>query len=64
MQELLAEGGRMEVRRAVMEDVGMYADFGRAAQAWLRARGLEQYVPAAHDEYADAILARVEAGTL
>jgi hypothetical protein len=64
MQELLTEGGRMEVRRAVMEDVGMYVDFGRAAQAWLRARGLEQYVPAAHDEYADAILARVEAGTL
>ena len=54
----------MEVRRAVMEDVGIYADLGRAAQAWLRARGLEQYVPAAHDEYADAILARVEAGTL
>jgi hypothetical protein len=54
----------MEVRRAVMEDVGMYADFGRAAQPWLRARGLEQYVPAAHDEYADSILARVEAGTL
>jgi GNAT superfamily N-acetyltransferase len=54
----------MEVRRAVLEDVGIYADFGRAAQAWLRTRGLEQYVPAAHDEYADAILARVEAGTL
>jgi GNAT superfamily N-acetyltransferase len=54
----------MEVRRAVMEDVDTYADFGRAAQAWLLTRGLEQYVPAAHDEYADAILARVEAGTL
>jgi hypothetical protein len=54
----------MEVRRAVTEDVGIYAEFGRAAQAWLRTHGLEQYVPAAHDEYADAILARVEAGTL
>jgi GNAT superfamily N-acetyltransferase len=54
----------MEVRRAVREEVGIYADFGRAAQAWLRTRGLEQYVPAAHDEYADAILARAEAGTL
>ena len=54
----------MEIRRAVMADVGIYADFGRVAQAWLRTRGLEQYVPAAHDEYADAILARVEAGTL
>jgi GNAT superfamily N-acetyltransferase len=54
----------MEVRRAVIEDVGTYADFGRAAQAWLRTRGLEQYVPAAHEEYADAIPARAEAGTL
>ena len=54
----------MEIRRAVMEDVGTYVDLGRAAQAWLRTRGLEQYVPAAHDEYADAIRARVEAGTL
>jgi len=54
----------MEVRRAVREDVGVYAAFGRAAQARLRTRRLEQYVPAAHDEYADAILARVEAGTL
>ena len=54
----------MEFRRAVIEDVDTYVDLGRAAQAWLRSRGLEQYVPAAHDEYADAILARVEAGTL
>jgi hypothetical protein len=54
----------MEVRRAVAEDVGTYADLGREAQAWLRSRGLEQYVPAAHDEYADAIRARAEAGTL
>jgi GNAT superfamily N-acetyltransferase len=54
----------MEIGRALMDDVGTYTDLGRAAQAWLRARGLEQYVPAAHDGYADAIRARVEAGTL
>jgi GNAT superfamily N-acetyltransferase len=54
----------MEVRRAVAEDVGTYLDLGRAAQTILRSRGLEQYVPAAHPEYAEAIRARVEAGTL
>ena len=54
----------MEVRRAVEEEVGTHFDLGRAAQAWLRARGLGQYVPAAHDEYADAIRARAEAGRL
>jgi GNAT superfamily N-acetyltransferase len=54
----------MEIRRAVVEDVGTYAELGREAQAWLRSRGLGQYVPAAHDEYADAIRARAEAGTL
>jgi GNAT superfamily N-acetyltransferase len=54
----------MEVHVAGAEHVGTYADFGRAAQAWLRSRGLGQYVPAAHDEYAEAILARAEAGML
>src|SRR5215831_6086332 len=54
----------MEIRRAVMEDVVTYVDLGRAAQAWLWTRGLEQYVPAAHDEYADVLQARAEAGTL
>jgi GNAT superfamily N-acetyltransferase len=54
----------MEVRRAVREDVATYRELGRAAQAWLRSRGLGQYVPAAHAEYADAIRARAEAGTL
>jgi GNAT superfamily N-acetyltransferase len=54
----------MEVRPAGSEDVATYAALGRAAQAWLRARGLGQYVPAAHDEYAAAIRSRVESGTL
>jgi len=54
----------MEVQLAGVEDVATYADLGRAAQAWLRARGLEQYVPAAHDDYASAIRVRAESGTL
>lgn len=54
----------MEIQLARQIDVGTYATLGRAAQAWLQSRGLGQYVPAAHDEYAPAILARVAAGTL
>jgi GNAT superfamily N-acetyltransferase len=54
----------LEIRLARLEDVGTYAKLGREAQAWIHSQGLEQYVPAAHDEYADAILARAEAGTL
>jgi GNAT superfamily N-acetyltransferase len=54
----------MQVRRAGAEDINTYLDLGRAAQAWLRSRGLGQYVPAAHNEYADAIRVRVAAGTL
>ena len=54
----------MEVRLARPTDIATYAELGRVAQAWLRARGLGQYVPAAHDEYAAAIRARVAAGTL
>jgi GNAT superfamily N-acetyltransferase len=54
----------MEIRLARPEDVGTYVALGRAAQALLRSRGLEQYVPAAHDEYAAAIRSKVESGTL
>jgi len=54
----------MEVLAATLEDVGHYAALGRAAQAWLRSRGLAQYVPAAHEEYAPAIRSRAESGTL
>jgi GNAT superfamily N-acetyltransferase len=54
----------MEVQRAGPEDVRPYAELGRDAQAWLRSRGLGQYVPAAHDEYAAAIRSKVESGTL
>jgi GNAT superfamily N-acetyltransferase len=59
-----AKEARMEVRAARLEEVATYAEFGRAAQVWLRSRGLGQYVPTAHDEYAAAIRARVAAGTL
>src|SRR5579871_3147502 len=54
----------MEIRRAVVEEVETYFELARAAQAWLRGRGLGQYVPAAHVEYAEAMRARAEAGTL
>jgi GNAT superfamily N-acetyltransferase len=54
----------VEVRLTTPEELAPYAALGREAQAWLRSRGLEQYVPAAHDEYAAAIRARVGAGTL
>jgi GNAT superfamily N-acetyltransferase len=54
----------MEVRPACVQDIVSYAALGRAAQAWLLARGLNQYVPAAHEEYAPAIRTRVELGTL
>jgi GNAT superfamily N-acetyltransferase len=54
----------MEIRRARSEDVGTYVALGWVAQAMLRSRGLEQYVPAAHDEYAAAIRSKVESGTL
>ena len=54
----------MGVRTANPDDIALYVELGRAAQAWLSARGLGQYVPAAHDEYAAAIRARVGAGTL
>ena len=54
----------MEIRPANLEDIETYAALGRAAQAWLRSRGLGQYVPAAHNEYAAAIRSRVESATL
>lgn len=54
----------MEVRPAGLEDVVAYVALGRPAQEWLRSRGLGQYVPAAHEEYAAAIHSRVESGTL
>ena len=54
----------MEVRPAELEDVVTYSALGRAAQAWLRSRGLGQYVPAAYEEYAATIRSRVESGTL
>ena len=54
----------MEVRRAQTDDVATYAALGRVAQSRLQSRGLQQYVPAAHDEYQDAIWSRVGSGTL
>lgn len=54
----------MEVQPAGVGEVGTYTVVSQAAQAWLRGRGLAQYVPAAHDEYATAIRLQAESGTL
>lgn len=54
----------MYVRRACLNHIETYTLYAREAQAMLRAQGLAQYVPAAHDVHADAVRARVEAGTL
>lgn len=54
----------MQVRLARLEDLDTYFAFARVAQAWLHARGLGQYIPAAHDEYAGAMRTRTQAGTL
>src|SRR5205085_12382107 len=54
----------MEIRPASLDDLESYAAHARVAQEWLQERGLGQYVPAAHDEYAEAIRSQVERGTL
>ncbi len=54
----------MEVRPARPEDLPTYQHYARQAQAWLKKQGLAQYIPAAHDLYATAFAARIEAGTL
>jgi GNAT superfamily N-acetyltransferase len=54
----------MEVQPAQARDIPIYTALARAAQAWLRSRGLAQFVPAAHDGYAEALRVRVEAGSL
>jgi GNAT superfamily N-acetyltransferase len=54
----------MEVRAAAIDDVATYVALGQVAQAWLKSRGLGQYVPAAHPEYAAVIRSRVASGIL
>jgi GNAT superfamily N-acetyltransferase len=54
----------MEVRATTLNEIAEYTALARSAQEWLRSRGLLQYVPAAHEEYAEAVRARVESGTL
>ncbi|HTM53328.1 MAG TPA: GNAT family N-acetyltransferase [Pirellulales bacterium] len=54
----------IEISPATQDDVDAYVAMAREAQAWIAARGLRQYVPAAHEAYAAAVAARVAAGTL
>jgi GNAT superfamily N-acetyltransferase len=52
------------LRPATCDDVCTYVAFAVAAQDRLRERGLGQYVPAAHPEYAASIRCRVADGSL
>jgi GNAT superfamily N-acetyltransferase len=54
----------MEIRPATLEDIPPYIAQARLAQEWLRSRGLGQYIPAAHEEYAPGVRQWVMAGTL
>jgi len=54
----------MEVRPAGRDDLTTYTALARVAQTWLESRGLDQYVPAAHDEYTAAVRSQIESGTL
>ncbi len=54
----------MIFRAAMARDVATYVAFAVTAQAWLRERGLEQYVPAAHPAASETIATRVAAGSL
>ena len=54
----------MQVLSAGFADIDAYTAIARTAQAWLQARGLGQYIPAAHHEYAAAIRSKAEAGAL
>ena len=56
--------GGLAVRRAVPDELPAYLAFSRAAQQRLRQRGLAQYLPAAHDEFAGDMRQRVACGSL
>jgi GNAT superfamily N-acetyltransferase len=54
----------MRIEPARTDDIAVYVVFAEAAQAMLRARGLAQWVPAAHAEYRGAIETLQAAGSL
>lgn len=54
----------LDVRVARRVDLATYVALARVAQARLMARGLAQYVPAAHPEYDAYVRARIADGTL
>lgn len=49
---------------AELAELALYLECSRAAQKRLRAKGLAQYLPAAHAEYADAMRQRIVERTL
>ena len=54
----------MRIEPARSDDVAVYVAFAEAAQAMLRARGLAQWVPAAHGDYRRTIEVQQAAGAL
>jgi GNAT superfamily N-acetyltransferase len=54
----------MRIEPARADDVAVYVGFAEAAQAMLRARGLTQWVPAAHADYRRAVEAQQAGGSL
>jgi aryl-alcohol dehydrogenase-like predicted oxidoreductase/GNAT superfamily N-acetyltransferase len=56
--------GGLAVRPARLDELPAYLACSRDAQQRLRSKGLGQYLPAAHDEFADEMRQRVTQGTL
>jgi aryl-alcohol dehydrogenase-like predicted oxidoreductase/GNAT superfamily N-acetyltransferase len=56
--------GGLAVRPAKRDELPLYLDFSREAQRRLRAKGLAQFLPAAHAEFADDMRQRLTRGSL
>lgn len=56
--------GGLAVRPARLDELPAYLAFSHHAQQRLRAKGLAQYLPAAHEEFAEEMRQRVAQGTL
>ncbi|MFM7074392.1 MAG: aldo/keto reductase [Planctomycetota bacterium] len=56
--------GGLVVRHSQPDELPAYLAYSRDAQQRLRAKGLAQYLPAAHPEFADEMRHRVTRGTL
>jgi len=52
------------VQIASASDIAVYVELAEAAQAFLRSKGLSQWVPAAHPAFLPDLVAKVERGSL